>query len=288
MLSSEKIAEMRGVGGFSSNVHVDMEEKATREKVRAGLEKMSRRDTANYADNLLQNQHQPMKKVSSDIEISTFDLDFLVADSLQRMYSEEDPVAEYHDWIDRETKIKADINDGNTTQTDLDAKNHFLNEFVDRETELKLCISLFSASAMNCKGEYKEKAMDKLKLLNFKLSELRRLRADLRSTKDKTTEHEKQENIMMENVQEVTKTAAEMYVLRKVGMAAAGLEDGIGDNLVEFRPVSTNREEAIAKINAYRMGETLDNQRIKRLVPERKEINIDLYKNYRQNQQQYA
>lgn len=283
MLNAEKL---NGLTSRIPNQQVDAEQLANRERVRLAVAKMSRPETVNYADHLLQNQHQPMKKVGSEIEISTADLDFLIADSLQYMYSEEDPVAEYHDWVQSEGKIVADINDGDTTQADLDAKHSFLNEFVDRETELKLCISLFSASAMNCKGEFKEKALEKLKFLNFKLSELRRLRSALRDTKDKTTDQEKREMKMMEKTQEITRTAAEMYVFNKVGMAAQGLENGIADDIVEFRPVSTSREQAIAKIQAYRMGKTLEDAPVKRLVTPRQGFSIDLYKKSRQNQQQ--
>ena len=204
--------------------------------------------------------------------VSTFDLDYMIAESLQKIYSSEDPKAEYYDWVETQQKIATDINTGGTTQQEVDARNMFIDFLDDRETEIKRIMSLYSGAAIHGQGYYKDMAQEKLAFLTFKLSELRRLRTRTEQLKNKSDEQERQEQQFEKEVKTASAGmaaaaigygAAETYMMAKTGLFAKDFEKNLGEHLVEFRPVSESREEAERKIaqvreNKQKMAEMIN------------------------------
>ncbi len=193
--------------------------------------------------------------------VSTFDLDYMIAESLQKIYSSEDPKAEYYDWVETQQKIATDINTGGTTQQEVDARNMFIDFLDGRETEIKRIMSLYSGAAIHGQGYYKDMAQEKLAFLTFKLSELRRLRTRTEQLKNKSDEQERQEKQFEKGVRTASAGmaaaaigygAAETYMMAKTGLLAKDFEKNLGEHLVEFRPVSETREDAERKIYQVR------------------------------------
>ena len=123
--------------------------------------------------------------------MDAFDLDYMIAENLQQLYSSEDPKAEYYDWIKEQKQIEIDINTNGTTEEEVVERNTFIGFLNDRETEIKRIITLYSGAAFNPNSAQQRAAQEKLKFLTFKLSELRRLRErteNLKSNADKKKE----------------------------------------------------------------------------------------------------
>lgn len=228
-------------------------------RIRAMLNQLPKEKLTVKANELLENQHRPISKLTDEISISTYDLDYIVADSLRLLDAQESPEAEYRDWVVAQEKIESAINTDGTTQQEVDARNGFISFLDTRETEMKRVMELFSAAALHAQGFYKEDAKAKLNYMIFKLSELRRLRTKMQQTKDRSDEQERAER------EAINRGMA--YVVNKAGHE-------FEENAVKmevFKPVSRNQEEAKDKINrlrtnvrtnmrlimtAYRMGKT--------------------------------
>lgn len=264
-------------------------EKATlgeRARMEAMISDMRRRDsneTKEHARKLMiaQEKGQPIKLPTyNNQEVSVSDISYVLAESLQHLYSSEDPRAEYYDWVQMQRKIEVDIYSNGTTDDEIQARNEddkiqARNDFIgfmdDRETELKLIIMLYQSAERNSTGYYKELAQNKLSFLNFKLSELRRLRDRTQATKSKSNEQEKRE-------QELTKEAQRMAGNLAMAAAAEELEqtrqsylqnqkDGeefdmvTGGVLTKYSPVY--RPEALSVNEVMRKKERLENNRRK-------------------------
>lgn len=190
----------------------------------------------------------PMKMPTfGDKEVPVSDLSYVLAESLQHLYSSEDPRAEYYDWVEIQRKIEVDINTNGTTDDEIKARNLFIGFLDDRETELKLIISLYSTAERNGTGYYKEMAQNKLNFLYFKLSELRRLRDRTQATKDKSDEQERRE-------QELERSAQIMAA----GMAGVSLAAGMMQNEAD---IMQRREAVLARhnyIQNQKAGEEFD------------------------------
>lgn len=197
--------------------------------------------------------------------VETFDLDYLIAESLQHLYASEDPRAEYHDWIEHQKKIEVDLNTDGATEDEVAARNAFIGFLDDRETELKRVMFLYAGAAFNSNSRQQAAAQEKLKFLVFKLSELRRLRERTQNTKsraDSKEYFEKQEQRRQREASAVTAglVAAEMVSLGNRRLQqntnAQALERGIGESFVRLKPETRTREEAEEKIDI-----TLQNSR---------------------------
>lgn len=197
-------------------------------------------------------------------KMDAFDLDFLIAENLQHLYSEEDPRAEYYDWIERQKKIEVDINTCGTTEDEIAQRNTFIAFLDDRETEIKRVISLYSGAAFNPNSRQQAEAQQKLKFLTFKLSELYRLREKTKATKDhadsreyfaKQEQSERQEAVAatagiatIALVDELASGLGERRLERR-GIDTTSLEHGIGESFVRLRPETHTREQAENKIS---------------------------------------
>lgn len=193
--------------------------------------------------------------------MDAFDLDYLIAESLQHLYSEEDPRAEYHDWIERQKKIEVDIYTDGTTEEEIVARNTFISFLDDRETEIKRVMSLYSGAAFNSNSRQQSAAQEKLKFLSFKLSELRRLRERTQNTKSKADEKEYFDQKERQQQRDAVAATAGFVA---VGITAemmslgdrrlreqndtAALEHGIGESFVRLRPETRTIEQAQDKI----------------------------------------
>lgn len=199
--------------------------------------------------------------------VEVFDLDFLIAESLQHLYSSEDPKAEYYDWIERQRQIEVAINTGGTTEDEIAQRNTFISFLDDRETEIKRIILLYSGAAFNPNCRQQTEAQEKLKFLTFKLSELRRLRERTQATKSQAddkeyfAQKEKQERQAAINATMAISGVAlasemmslgERRLLKENG--TLNFEHGIGESFVNFRPETTNKEQALSKINTAELN----------------------------------
>lgn len=206
------------------------------QRVKQALSQVSKEKLISSADNLLENQHHAVAKLGEELAVSTYDLDFMVADTLQRIDASENPETEYRDWVMAEQKIERDIYAGGTTAAEIDARNMFISFMDIRETEMKRVMDLYSAAALHGQGFYKEEAQKKLAFMTFKLSELRRLRTKMSQTKAHADAEKQKDNRGNE------------YIKDKVG-------DELENSLVDvnvFHPVSQNDEEAQQKVNNLR------------------------------------
>ena len=156
------------------------------------LEYMSQKNRGNF--NHFRSQWHPLmwqaheKENTQTIKIgdkivNAGDLDFSIAESLELNDSGQDPVTEYHDWVKAQDMIEDKIYSNGTTVEEINDRNFFINFMETRETEIKRIAALYSASALNANSPVQRLAQEKLKFTLFKLSELRRLRDRMKSTK---------------------------------------------------------------------------------------------------------
>ncbi len=116
-------------------------------------------------------------------EVPVYDMDFYIAESLQSLQSGQDPEAEYYGWVDQAKVIIKDMKTDGTTLQELHTRSDFVSFLDERETELKRVISLYAGAAFNSNCSQQNPAQEKLKFLTFKLSELRKIRERVQSTK---------------------------------------------------------------------------------------------------------
>lgn len=211
------------------------------QQIKEALASVKQDELKRKAEDLLANQHRPVTKVAGKVVVSTYDLDYILAVSLQEMDAKQSPESEYRDWIEASQKIESAINTHGTTQGEINARNGFI-EFMDyRETEMKRVMALYSSAALHSQGFYKEEALRKLEYMRFKLSELRRLRTRMQATKSRSDEQERLEREI--------RNRGEKYIAQKV-------DEELEDNIIDpatFKPETQNEEEARRKVNALRM-----------------------------------
>ncbi|MBE6444117.1 MAG: hypothetical protein E7020_05580 [Alphaproteobacteria bacterium] len=194
--------------------------------------------------------------------IDAFDMDYLIAENLQHLYSSEDPAAEYYDWCERQQKIEIDINTGGTTEDEIVARDTFINFLDDRETEIKRVMQLYAGAAFNTNCRMQESAQEKLKFLTFKLSELRRLRQRTETTKSRADSKEYFEQKERRQQQIATSATAGIVAMEALSLGDkrlaeqafnASIEHGLGETFVNMRPETQTIEQANNKIkSAYR------------------------------------
>lgn len=245
---------------FQPQAPASQQEKARMEAMIADMRRRDAAETRAYARKIVNSQlkGQPVALPKYDnVEVPVFDINYVLAESLQHLYSSEDPRAEYYDWVEAQRAIEVAINTNGTTEDEIKARNGFISFLDDRETELKLIIMLYAAAERGGTGYYKEMAQNKLIFLNFKLSELRRLRDRTQATKNKSDEQERAEKELERSARQAVGTMA-------VASAAAGLEQArqsylqnqrdalLFDNAIDgiithYRPVTHSPAEVMAK-----------------------------------------
>jgi hypothetical protein len=209
------------------------------------IEYMSQKNFGNYRNFQAQwtpiiwqaREENTQTKVSiGDKQMDTFDLDFMIAESLQQLYASEDPRAEYHDWIERQQKIEVDINTNGTTEEEVAERNAFIGFLDDRETEIKRIIFLYAGAAFNNHSRQQTEAREKLKFLTFKLSELRRLRERTVNTKDhadtKTYEEEQQSLEQQQRLRHMAEQGMDLALMTAAGATLANRSSNIEHGLL--------------------------------------------------------
>lgn len=210
-------------------------------------------------------------------ELPVYDLDYIIAESLQHLYSSEDPKAEYYDWVQVQRRIEVDINTNGTTEDEVNARNNFIGFLDDRETELKLIISLYEGAERGGTGPYKEMAQDKLAFMRFKLSELRRLRDRTAQTKNKADEQERFEQKVIETGGRVLAATAAEAALEDMTLArqrylhnakiASELDSALEGVQAHYRPVTrtigeVRQKQETLKANALSMRQVMEAYRL--------------------------
>jgi hypothetical protein len=186
--------------------------------------------------------------------VNAGDLDFSIAESLELADSSRDPVTEYYDWIKVQDSIENNIYSQGTTIEEIDARNLFIDFMEHRETEIKRIADLYSASALNVNSPVQTLAQEKLKFTLFKLSELRRLRDKMKSTKSVPDKCKHQ----LEHEERMKKAQAEQeneYYENESGLLSFGENrlmnmnnENICCNVTNFRPHTQNKYDVKNKI----------------------------------------
>ena len=139
---------------------------------RLGLEAA---ESQKAAEKLVRGAHAPEEKVQvNGKEVSVEDISFIIAQSLQLLYSETDPMQEYHEWITDCGVVMQHLTDGEVTEQDLDEKFGFLNFLEQREAELKAVMSIYRSSTF-------EGAKKQLAFLEYKWQRLMELKEVLKN-----------------------------------------------------------------------------------------------------------
>ncbi len=286
---------------------IPLEQKSRAEAMVAEMRRQEKQRVDALAGQVIANQAKgtPIKLPTFDgKEVPVSDLSYVLAESLQHLYSSEDPRAEYYDWVEVQRRIEVDINTNGTTDDEIEARNLFIGFLDDRETELKLIISLYSTAERNGTGYYKEMAQNKLSFLHFKLSELRRLRDRTQATKSKSDEQERREKELEQSARVMV--AGMAGVSLAAGMAEAGKErlmqirrnymqnhlageefdSAVEGVMTQYKPVTRTFEEVMAKketlvnnrrswaktINGLRMGQSVEMQAKEAALDERRAL----------------
>lgn len=116
------------------------------------------------------------------------DFQMMVASSIETINSETSSSQEYFRWLDDASEIIKNMNDGFVSEADLNERNAFIDMSHQRETELLVCLSLYSNSN-------NPQAAQKAEQIRYKLKKLREMRSAIEnSTKNeadvKVTEEE--------------------------------------------------------------------------------------------------
>lgn len=282
MTSDELIAEYGRFKGQLNDVQRRREKTATLHRLSAGdeakeaaitqeLQKLDRWKMRAKSKELLLLQMENIAgarqieklKAGSQI-VDTWDLGYMLAESLQRIYSSENPTTEYHDWVYAQQRIETEMKVDGTSAEELTARDAFVSFLDDRETEMKLVMSLYANTAIHGKGYYKEQAVHQLEFMRFKLSELRRLRTRMKNAEvvEQTAQKERQlqQEKRIREVQEALAagvitaavahelTKGERYMMSKAGLAARDYEDDVANQLIAVRPETKNRAEAERRV----------------------------------------
>jgi len=154
--------------GAGSLRQLSAQDREKGQQVKEALAFVKQDELKRKADNLLENQHRPMTKVAENVVVSTYDLDYILAVSLQEMDAKQSPESEYRDWIEVAQKIETAINNNGTTRQEVDARNGFIGFLDNRETEMKRVMDLYRSTALHSQGFYREDAIRKLEYMRFK------------------------------------------------------------------------------------------------------------------------
>lgn len=206
--------------------------------------------------------HSPAPKIKvGNQTVDAFDLDYAIAESLQQLYSSEDPRAEYYGWVERQKQIEVDIATDGTTEDEIVERNSFIYFLDERETEMKRVMTLYSGAALNTNSRHQVVAQEKLEFLVFKLSELRRLRERTASTKSHADSKEQLDARERQRQREaVAITAGLAATSLTAEMMSPGnrklykdnstelFERGPAESIVSMRPITRTVEQAFEKI----------------------------------------
>ena len=117
----------------------------------------------------------PSAQVKVNEDLSTHDMQYRLAESLELLNSETYSQQEYFDWFAETDKIMKDMNDGDVTEVDLKNRNKWIDDSFTREAEMMTCMGLYKSSAS-------KDAQQKYADIYNKLIKMRQLRSGIRET----------------------------------------------------------------------------------------------------------
>ncbi|HCU59136.1 MAG TPA: hypothetical protein DIC64_04055 [Alphaproteobacteria bacterium] len=110
---------------------------------------------------------------ASTLEKPSIENNMLYANSVERINSSIDPVAEYFDWLSETTLILNHLNDGFVTKEDALQREAFLDLTDQREADLMLCLGLYESCGS-------QEAKERARFTRYKLQKLREMRTSIK------------------------------------------------------------------------------------------------------------
>lgn len=262
MTKQHNVLEKNWVNSFSPTEQPPLEQKEQIDRNIEVLNHKDPKDVKREAKKFAQQVIRGEPIVHNDKNVDVGDISFSLAENMQQMYSGENPRSEYHDWVTNQAEIANAVKTDGETKEETAEKNNFVKFLDDRETELKLVISLFEIARANSKGYYKEAAENRLSFLYFKLSELRRLREKTQQTKGYSVEEkEKEKERLAKELEQKSINLLNRIIIDKYineDYDARQFDSGVEGISLHYRPDANNVNEAQNKIitlqgNKYRM-----------------------------------
>lgn len=259
MNTANQISELRGLSGSDGRTV-----KNSNELIQKGLAhaypQIDREDREKIA---VQMENHPDGKVKiGDKEVTVGELEFIVANSIQTITSETDPKNEYFSWIEDGIDIIKDMSTDGVTKEELMRRNDFLTDLDQRETEVKMCISLYRNAARG-NGYLADVAKEKIAFLQKKWAKLMEIRSAVKlSTQDYADE---------KSAKRVGNDRTKLYLLALYFMRQGKeipdrlktklemnygitFEDGVAERMIDDRigRVPLTKKQTIDRINALR------------------------------------
>ena len=186
-----------------------------------------------------------------DQNISVADMSLAMAESLQSLYSEQNPLSEYYDWVHTHADIVTDMRVDGATENEIMARDTFVFYLEDREAELRVVESLYMSALNGSQGYYKEVAAQRLRFLHFKMSELRRLRDNaknvnyVRADEKELEKQQKEEARMLVGAAALTVSAglAQQQMYMQNERVAEELDSAVAGVMTHYRPVTRTLED---------------------------------------------
>lgn len=179
-------AQLNALRGVSAPAptKVYSEQDKKKEVIKKGLDKafsgISGEEKEIVAQRLMDTQNKNEKIKIGGTEVSFDDLAVSVARSIQTMESETSPQEEYYRWIYEAQDVITKMTDGDITDSDIELRENFLGDLDQRETDMRVCISLYASRPDN------PYAKEQLAFLQVKLAKLMEIRSAIKvSTKSK-------------------------------------------------------------------------------------------------------
>ena len=119
---------------------------------------------------VLKDEDDHLKVENQDIKVE--DLQFMLAESIERLCSGTTPTQEYFSWFEDCADIMSHMNDGYISNADLDERNGWVSYSYTRETEIMTCLALYKSSSYPL-------AEKKYDFLYNKLVKLRQIRTSI-------------------------------------------------------------------------------------------------------------
>lgn len=174
-------SQLNSLRGISSPAPTSSNPDVAKKKaiIEKGLEKMApelnRDQKEEAARKLLEGQgNNPTIKIG-DKEITFESLAFQVANSLQSMESETDPTEEYFRWIYEAQQVITEMTTNGITPGEIVHREEFLGDLEQRESEMRVCMSLYAS----CNTP---EAKARLAFLQVKLAKLMEIRSAIKSS----------------------------------------------------------------------------------------------------------
>ncbi|MBE6445718.1 MAG: hypothetical protein E7019_06715 [Alphaproteobacteria bacterium] len=186
-----------------------------------------------------------------DQNISVADMSLAMAESMQVLYSEQNPLSEYYDWVHTHADIVSDMKIDGATEAEIATRDTFILYLEDREAELRVIESLYGSALNSSQGYYKEVAAQRLRFLHFKISELRRLRDNaknvnyVKANEKELEKQQKEEAKMLVGAAALTVSAGliQQQMYKQNERVAEELDSAVAGVVTHYQPVTQTLED---------------------------------------------